>query len=72
MVAVAAHYVTNTFGMGSEAFIDFGLAEPTVTAQTVETKVLAVQKRAGATAWTRHRRRNRRWFSSRASDGCAS
>jgi hypothetical protein len=52
-IAVAAHYVTNTFGTGSEAFIDFGLADQAATPQTVETKALAVEKR-DATRKARH------------------
>jgi hypothetical protein len=52
-IAVAAHYVTHTFGAASEAYIDFGLAEQRTNAPTVETKALAVEKRA-ATRAARH------------------
>jgi hypothetical protein len=50
---VVASYIANTFGVGSEAYIDFGLADQTVTSQKLETKVTALQKRE-ATRKARH------------------
>jgi hypothetical protein len=53
IVDVAAHYVTNVFGTGSEVYIDFGLADVTAAVPTVEEKLVAVKKRA-ATRDARH------------------
>jgi hypothetical protein len=45
MTKVIAAWVANTFGFGSEAYIDFGLADQQVANQKLETKVTALQKR---------------------------
>jgi hypothetical protein len=53
MTRVIASWVANTFGVGTQAYIDFGLADQQVANQKLETKVTALQKRE-ATRKARH------------------